>query len=292
MKAKSVQFVTAPQETHWVGDGFRVNNFISALPGLAMTDMDPFILLDYNQPMEVAPTDAPRGVGVHPHRGFETVTLALKGRVEHHDSHGGGGVIGEGDVQWMTAARGVLHKEHYAADWARQGGTFHMVQLWVNLPARDKMGEPAYQAITNDRMGRYTSDDGRCTVEVVAGEYRGVCGPATTHSPMHLFRVRLAAGGRAEFSFPSAYNTALLVLEGSVRIDGRTAVPTHNLAKFAHDGEAFTLEATDDALVLVMSGEPLREPIAAYGPFVMNTRAEIQAAFDDFNRGEFGQLAD
>ena len=129
MKAKSVQFVTAPQETHWVGDGFRVNNFIPALPGLAMTDMDPFILLDYNQPMEVAPTDAPRGVGVHPHRGFETVTLALKGRVEHHDSHGGGGVIGEGDVQWMTAARGVLHKEHYAADWARQGGTFHMVKL-------------------------------------------------------------------------------------------------------------------------------------------------------------------
>lgn len=197
MKAKSVQFVTAPQETHWVGDGFRVNNFIPALPGLAMTDMDPFILLDYNQPMEVAPTDAPRGVGVHPHRGFETVTLALKGRVEHHDSHGGGGVIGEGDVQWMTAARGVLHKEHYAADWARQGGTFHMVQLWVNLPARDKMGEPAYQAITNDRMALHV---GRRTVH---GGGRGGRVPrrprpgydAFAHAPLPRATRRWRTGG-------------------------------------------------------------------------------------------------
>lgn len=290
MMTKKIAFITHPQETHWVGDGFRVHNFIPAVPGLSMQEMDPFILLDYNAKMEVVPSDIPRGVDVHPHRGFETVTIAYEGEVEHHDSTGSGGVIARGDVQWMTAASGVLHKEYYGREWARQGGTFQMVQLWTNLPKKDKMNTPSYQAIQNSSMGRYTLPDGAGLVEVIAGSYKGTNGPAKTHSPIHLMNARLNMGGKATFDFPAHYNTALLVVQGSVQVNGQDA-PTDNFVKFANSGETFELEAASpDTIVLVMSGEPLREPIVSYGPFVMNSKAEIMQAFDDFNHGRFGHL--
>ncbi len=292
MTTKKIAFVTHPQETHWVGDGFRVHNFIPAVPGLAMHDMDPFILLDYNAKMEVAPGDVPRGVGVHPHRGFETVTIAYEGQVEHHDSGGHGGVIGRGDVQWMTAAGGVLHKEYHAREWAKTGGTFQMVQLWTNLPKKDKMSAPKYQTITNDSMGRYPLPDGVSYVEVIAGDYQGVQGPAQTHSPIALMNAKLQQDAKAEFAFPAEYNTALLVVQGSALVNG-VEVPTDNLVKFANEGETFDLQATSpDTIVLVMSGEPLREPIVAYGPFVMNSKQEILQAFEDYNHGLFGHLED
>ena len=292
MTMKKIEFVLAPFETHWVGDGFKVHNFIPSGPGLDMKRMDPFILLDYNAPMKVPALKRPAGVGAHPHRGFETVTFAYQGKVEHHDSFGGGGVIGSGDVQWMTAASGVLHKEFYEEEWSRKGGTFQMVQLWVNLPAKDKMGEPRYQAIKNEMMGRYPIDGQGSFVEVVAGSYKGVEGPAMTFSPVALMNARLRKGAEADFSFPAAYNTAALVVRGSAKVNGVDA-PTDHFVKFANEGEDFTVEAVeDDTIVLVMSGEPLREPIASYGPFVMNTKQQIREAFDDFNRGKFGYLED
>lgn len=217
---KRIEVILSPVETHWVGDGFKVHNFIPAAPGLDMQHMDPFILLDYNAPMRVPALRTPAGVGVHPHRGFETVTLAYQGKVQHHDSAGGGGIIETGDVQWMTAARGVLHKEYYETEWSKRGGIFHMVQLWVNLPAKDKMSEPRYQAIRNADMGRRLLADGKSFVEVIAGEYDGVKGPADTHSPVMLMNARLQEGAKADFSFPSNYNTGLLVVQGSALVNG------------------------------------------------------------------------
>lgn len=289
---KHVEFVIAPHETHWVGDGFKVHNFIPSAPGLSMQRMDPFILMDYNAPMDVSAGDIPKGVGVHPHRGFETVTIAYKGRVQHHDSAGGGGVIGEGDVQWMTAASGVLHKEYHEVEWAKTGGEFQMVQLWVNLPAKDKMSAPHYQAIENSSMGRYPVSEKGGYIEVIAGEYQGVKGPATTHTPVAMMNARLKKGESAEFSFPAHYNTALLVVEGQARINGDVDAPTHHFVKMDNNGETFSIKATDDCVVLVLSGEPLREPIVSYGPFVMNSKTEIQQAFDDFDKGLFGVLED
>ncbi len=293
MKAmKKIAFITHPQETHWVGDGFRVHNFIPYVPGLSMKEMDPFILLDYNAKMEVSPRDIPGGVGVHPHRGFETVTIAYEGEVEHHDSAGHGGVIGKGDVQWMTAASGVLHKEYHAREWSKKGGIFQMVQLWTNLPKKDKMSAPTYQSLPHQGMGRYELPQGNGWVEIIAGNYEGVQGPAHTHSPIALMNAHLQQGGKAAFSFPAHYNTAVLVVQGNALVNGQE-VPTDNLVKFENEGEEFTVEATSaDTIVLVMSGEPLGEPIVSYGPFVMNSKQEILQAFEDFNTGKFGYLAD
>lgn len=289
---KQIAFVMAPHETHWVGDGFRVHNFVPSAPGLSMKEMDPFIMLDYNALMQVQPHDVPRGVGVHPHRGFETVTIAYEGRIEHHDSGGGGGVIGTGDVQWMTAASGVLHKEYYEREWCKTGGPFQMVQLWTNLPAKDKMSTPTYQAISAESMVRYTLADGESFVEVIAGEYKGAVGPAHTHSPINMMNAKLRKGGVAAFSFPEHYNTLVLVIKGSVRVNG-TEVKTDNLLKFENKGEDFSIEAlSDDTIALVLSGEPLNEPIASYGPFVMNTEGEIRQAIMDYNMGKFGFLED
>ncbi len=290
MSTKKIAFITHPQETHWVGDGFRVHNFIPSVFGLSMEEMDPFIMMDYNSKMEVYPSDEVKGVGVHPHRGFETVTIAYEGEVEHHDSAGSHGVIGRGDVQWMTAARGVLHKEYYGTEWARKGGTFQMVQLWTNLPKKYKMSEPKYQSIENSQMGRYDLGADAGYVEIIAGEYKGVAGPASTHSPIAMMNAKLKKGGVADFSFPAHYNTALLVIQGAVLVNGQDS-PSDNLVKFENEGEDFRLEAVeDDTIVLVLSGEPLGEPIAAYGPFVMNTREELLQAFDDVNKGLFGTL--
>lgn len=290
MTTKKIAFITHPQETHWVGDGFRVHNFIPSVLGMSMQEMDPFILLDYNSKMEVTPSDTPRGVGVHPHRGFETVTIAYSGEVEHGDSAGHGGIIGQGDVQWMTAASGVLHKEFYAKEWAKKGGTFQMVQLWTNLPAKDKMSTPKYQSIENAKMGKYLLEDGTSLVEVIAGEYKGTAGPASTHSPIAMMNAKLIKGAKADFNFPAHYNTLALVVQGSALVNGEE-VPTDNIVKFENEGESFIIEATsDDTIVLVLSGEPIGEPIVSYGPFVMNTKQEIMQAIADVQQGKFGHL--
>ncbi len=292
MKEKKIEKIIVPPAYHWVGDGFRVHNFIPSQKGLEMERMTPFVLLDYASKHNFPPSNMPKGVGVHPHRGFETVTIAYKGRVQHHDSSGGGGIIGEGDVQWMTASSGILHKEYHEKEWSKEGGEFQMVQLWVNLPAKDKKSSPKYQAITKEMMGKHILADNAGVIEVIAGNYGGVKGPAFTFTPIHLMNAKLKKGGVAQFTFPSNYNTALLVIEGDVVINDKESAPTDNLVLFKNSGEEFTIKANEDSIVLIMSGEPIAEPISAYGPFVMNTRAEITKAFDDYYNGEFGHLED
>ena len=289
MATKKVEIVVAPPEPHFVGDGFRVHNFIPGFYRLSMQRMDPFIMLDYNSKFYFAPSEKPKGVDVHPHRGFETVTIAYKGSVAHHDSGGGGGVIGEGDVQWMTAASGVLHKEYHEEKFSEEGGDFQMVQLWVNLPANKKMSKPKYQAISNDQMKKVELPDGSGFVEVIAGRYNDVTGPASTFTPVNMMNAKLKKGGKADFSFPADYTTTLVVIEGNIEVNGEK-VETDHLVLFENEGEDFTIEALDNAVVLVLSGKPIKEPIAAHGPFVMNKREELQQAFQDYNLGKFGYL--
>jgi Pirin-related protein len=291
MATKKVEIIASPKPAHFVGDGFRVHNFIPGVRGLDMKRMDPFIMLDYNSKFHFNGSETPRGVGVHPHRGFETVTIAYQGKVEHHDSAGGGGIIGEGDVQWMTAAKGVLHKEYHETEWSRKGGIFQMVQLWVNLPAKDKMSKPKYQAIKNSDMQRADLGENGF-VEIIAGEYQGKTGPAATFSPVHMMNAKLKKGGKADFSFPAHFNTAALVIEGSIIINGGEKAPTDHFVLFKNEGETFSIEASEDSVVLIISGEPLNEPIYPHGPFVMNSREEIIQAFEDFNTGKFGYLED
>lgn len=290
MATRNIEIVAAPREPHYVGDGFRVHNFIPSGYRLDMRRMDPFIMLDYNSKFYFPPTNKQRGVSVHPHRGFETVTVAYKGKVAHHDSSGGGGVIGEGDVQWMTAASGVLHKEYHEENFSRAGGDFQMVQLWVNLPAKDKMSTPKYQGIANADINKVTLPDSSGSIEVIAGDYQGAKGSASTFTPIHLMNAHLNAGGKASFSFPSDFNTALLVIEGSITVNGKEEVPTDHFVLFENNGEDFNIETSEGALVLVLSGQPINEPIASHGPFVMNTQREIIQAIDDFNNGKFGTL--
>jgi redox-sensitive bicupin YhaK (pirin superfamily) len=273
-----------------VGDGFRVHNLIPSGLGVGFERMDPFLMLDYNSKFYFPPTDQPRGVGVHPHRGFETVTIAYKGKVAHHDSSGNSGVIEEGDVQWMTAASGILHKEYHEENFSKAGGDFQMVQLWVNLPAKDKMSAPKYQGIVNSEMKKVELPENAGMVKVIAGEYNDEKGSASTFTPVHLLNTKLNKGGKATFNFPENFNTALLVIEGNIKVNNSEEIKTDALGLFANEGEQFTIEATDDAVVLVLSGEPINEPIAAQGPFVMNTRAELIQAISDFNMGKFGYL--
>lgn len=290
MATRNIEVVVPPREPHFVGDGFRVHNFIPSGYRLDMNRMDPFIMLDYNSKFYFPPSVKPKGVGVHPHRGFETVTIAYQGKVAHHDSSGGGGVIAEGDVQWMTAASGVLHKEYHEENFSKAGGDFQMVQLWVNLPAKDKISKPKYQSIANAEINKFHLSGNAGTVEVIAGEYNDVKGSASTFTPLHLLNAKMNKGGKAEFSFPENYNTALLVIEGSIKVNGTEDAPTNHFVLFENNAEKFTLEATEDAIVLVLSGQPIKEPIAAQGPFVMNTRAELVQAIDDYNMGKFGYL--
>lgn len=286
---KSVELIMAPPSPYFVGDGFRVHTFIPSSYRIDMHRMNPFIMLDYNSKHYFEPSDTPRGVGVHPHRGFETVTIAYSGKVAHHDSAGGGGIIGEGDVQWMTAASGVLHKEYHEAEFARSGGWFQMVQLWVNLPAKFKMSAPKYQAISNAQMKRVPVQGGGY-VELIAGDFQAEKGPASTFSPVHISNAKLKAGDVADYSFPSHFNTAMIVVEGEVIINGTEQAPLNHFILMENNGEDFTISATEDSVVLVLSGEPINEPIAAHGPFVMNTHQELVEAFNDFNNGKFGYL--
>ena len=288
---KTIEAVIAPPPAHMVGDGFRVHSFF---PGGRLIDkkrMSPFFLLDYNSKVDFSPAVDPRGVGVHPHRGFETVTIAYHGRIAHHDSAGNSGVIGEGDVQWMTAASGLLHKEYHEESFSKSGGLFQMVQLWVNLPAKDKMKPPKYQEITKNMMGNHTLPGNSGTIEVIAGEYNGTKGPASTFTPLQVYNARLKKGGTATMEFPSNYNTGMLVIEGNVKILERD-VATDHFVLFKNDGEEINLQATEDSIVLILSGEPINEPIAQYGPFLMNTWDELEQAIQDVNAGKFGVLED
>jgi len=288
MAKRNIEIVMAPREPHYVGDGFRVHNFIPYK--LDMQRMSPFIMMDYGSKFYFPPSDKPRGVGVHPHRGFETVTIAYKGRVAHHDSAGNSGVIGEGDVQWMTAASGILHKEFHEENFSKKGGDFQMVQLWVNLPAKDKMSKPKYQGLTNDQINKFQLPNHGGVVEVIAGQYEDVKGSASTFTPVNLLNVKLNKGTVTNFSFPANYNTALLVIEGNIKVNESELAPTNHFVVFQNNAEDFSIEATENAIVLVLSGEPINEPIASQGPFVMNTRAEIIQAIEDYNMGKFGYI--
>ena len=292
MNPKQIELIMAPPEPHFVGDGFRVHTFIPSSYRVDMHRTNPFIMMDYNSKHYFAPTDTPRGVGVHPHRGFETVTIAYKGKVAHHDSSGGGGVIAEGDVQWMTAASGVLHKEYHEESFSKEGGEFQMVQLWVNLPAKYKMSAPKYQAIANENMKRAVlPGSGESYVELIAGEFDGLIGPAQTFTPLHMSNSKLKRGDSVGYQFPASNSTCLVVIEGNVTVN-EESVPQDHFCLFERKGEHFKIQAESDAVVLVLSGEPIAEPIAAHGPFVMNSREEIVQAFNDFNQGKFGTLAD
>ena len=292
MATKNIQQILLPPAPHMVGDGFRVHNFFPGGYNLGKQRMSPFFLLDYNSKIDFSPSETPRGVSVHPHRGFETVTIAYHGKIAHHDSTGNSGVIGEGDVQWMTAASGILHKEYHEESFSKKGGLFQMVQLWVNLPAKDKMSKPKYQAITHNQLGKYQLPDGGGIVEIIAGEYNGVKGPASTFTPIHMYNVRIKKGKHVSLSLPANFNTGIVVIEGNVFVNEKEKAATDSFILFENDGEEILIRADEDSVLLVLSGEPINEPIAAYGPFLMNTHEELQQALQDFNNGKFGVLKD
>lgn len=287
---KTIEAIIPPPAPHMVGDGFRVHNFF---PGeqIDKRRMSPFFMLDYGSKIEFSPSKEPRGVGVHPHAGFETVTIAYHGKIAHHDSAGNRGIIGEGDVQWMTAGAGLLHKEYHEKNFSQTGGLFQMVQLWVNLPAKDKKTTPGYQEVTNSMMGRHYLADEKSFIEVIAGEYNGTKGPATTFTPMQVYHAKLKKGVKTTLRFPANYNTGLLVIEGTAKLN-ESPVATDHFVLFKNEGEQIDIEATEDSILLVLSGEPIHEPIAAYGPFLMNTWQEVEEAIESVSRGKFGVLED
>lgn len=280
----SVLKVPAP---HMVGDGFRVHNFF---PNGYKIDMNPFFLMDYGSKIEFSARKTPRGVGIHPHRGFETVTIAYHGAVAHHDSAGNSGIIYPGDVQWMTAGSGVLHKEYHEENYSLTGGPFQMVQLWVNLPSTDKMTKPKYQAIKQSEMAVVNLPDNTGKIEVIAGAYKGIQGNANTFTPINLYNARLNAGGKAFFSFPEDYHTGFMVIEGKIKINKQQIAKTDQFVYFENKGQEIVVEAIENSIVLILNGEPINEPIAQYGPFLMNTEAEITQAIEDYNRGKFGYM--
>lgn len=278
---------TAPRG-HWVGDGFPVRTMFSY--DQMGKHISPFLLLDYAGPAEFTPTTQRRGVGQHPHRGFETVTIVYKGEVEHRDSTGNGGVIGPGDVQWMTAASGILHEEFHSEAFARRGGTLEMVQLWVNLPAKDKMAAPGYQGIVDRDIPDVALKDNAGRLRLIAGEFDGLRGPAHTFTDIQVWDIRLQAGKSATFDLREGHNTALVVLKGAVQLNGQEMAREGQLALFDRDGTQVHVDADQDAVFLILSGEPIDEPIVGHGPFVMNSEAEIEQAFADFQSGRFGRM--
>ena len=288
MNKKIERIVPQPAAPGMVGDGFRVYNYIPG-GGISQQRISPFLMLDFNAEIDFGPSDHLRGVDVHPHKGFETVTIAYKGSVAHHDSAGNSGTINPGDVQWMTAGAGILHKEYHEKEFSKKGGPFEMVQLWVNLPKKDKGTAPHYQALTKDLMGRVVLPDGQGQVNVIAGTYNGVSGPAQTYSTVNVFDIKLKRGGATTTSLPAGYNTALLVINGHVSVNGQNA-SEHSFVLFANEGEEITITANEDSVLLLLSGEPINEPIASYGPFVMNTQAEILESIREFQSGKFGVL--
>jgi hypothetical protein len=275
-------------EAHWVGNGFLVNSLFSYNDLGA--EMSPFLLLDHAAPTKFRSASGTRGVGQHPHRGFETVTIVYQGEVEHRDSTGSGGVIGPGDVQWMTAASGILHEEFHSRDFSRNGGTMEMVQLWVNLPARDKMAEPGYQTLLNADIPVVPLVDGAGQVRVIAGSFGDATGPARTFSPLNVWDMKLNAGHTTTLTVKEGHTLALVMLHGAIHVNGEEVVRETQMVRFDRAGDSVTIEANNDVSLLVLSGEPIDEPIVGYGPFVMNSDAEIQQAFHDFNGGKFGSM--
>ena len=273
---------------HWVGDGFPVRSLFSHMSGT--NENTPFLMLDYGGPRDFAPAARPRGVDVHPHKGFETVTIVYDGEVEHGDSTGRGGVIREGDVQWMTAGEGILHKEFHSHDFTAKGGRFEMVQLWVNLPARDKSAAPGYQSIEAAQIPAVDLPEGAGRLRVIAGKYDGAKGPAQTLTPMDVWDLRVNAGKTVTLNPPEGYNTIVVVLSGEVTLNAETPLSGPSSARLSREGGAVVVEASSDAKLLVLAGEPIDEPVAAYGPFVMNSEAEIRQAITDFQYGRFGRL--
>jgi len=285
---KKILGIHRSPHAHWVGDGFPVRSLFT-YDNLA-SQISPFLLLDYAGPHTFTPTSARRGVGQHPHRGFETVTLVYQGELEHRDSTGAGGLIGPGDVQWMTAANGILHEEFHAPAFARSGGTLEMVQLWVNLPARDKRAAAGYQTLLATDIPVVALDGNGGSLRVIAGEYQGQPGPARTFTAMDVWDMRLNAQSSVQLPVATGRNAALVVLRGSVRVNGEREAGPASLVLFERSGEGIAIEALEDASVLLLSGEPIDEPIVGYGPFVMNSEAEIAESFDDFHAGRFGQM--
>jgi redox-sensitive bicupin YhaK (pirin superfamily) len=286
---KKLRCIQRSADRHWVGNGFPVRTLF-AYPNLGLV-LTPFLLFDYAGPMDFPPTTERRGVGEHPHRGFETVTIVYAGEVEHRDSSGGGGRIGPGDVQWMTAAAGVVHEEFHGRDFTRRGGPFEMVQLWVNLPARDKKAPPGYQSITSSQIPTVTLPGGSGTVRVIAGEFAGQKGPAKTFTPIHVWDVRIAQGQQTQLTVPDGYTTALAVLAGAARINGSEPVGSAEVGLFDRAGERIGIDCEADMKALLLCGEPINEPIVGQGPFVMNNGAEIRQAIIDYQSGKMGHLA-
>ena len=284
---REIDIVLKPTNSHWVGDGFKVSQYLPS-QYFDMTRFSPFLLLDYNEPYYFEPGNTPLGVGAHPHRGFETVTLAYEGSVEHHDNKGNHGIINKGDAQWMTAADGIMHKEYHSHEFTKTGGWLHMVQLWVDLPKEFKRTTPKYQPITADQFATIKLDDDAGEIKVLAGEVKGVKGPASTFSPMNVYNVYLNENKAVNLLEPTNYNTQVMVIKGSVTINGEL-INNGELVAFKHNSEQIEITANEDeTIVLVLSGKPLEQPIFAYGPFVMTNEQEIREAFEDFESGKFG----
>lgn len=288
-KYRSIETIMDPGAPHMVGDGFRMYGFF---PGREIDKkrMSPFFLMDYNALIDFSPAKEPRGVGVHPHRGFETVTIVYKGSIAHHDSAGNSGVIRDGEVQWMTAGAGILHKEFHEQEFTRTGGPFHMVQLWVNLPAKHKMTTPKYQELTATNIAKKELAADAGTVEILAGEFAGIKGPAHTFSEMNVYNIHLNKGAAIDIPLNKDHNTGILVVEGSALFNETDTVATDHFVLFKNDGDSIKIKAAENSLLLLLSGEPINEPIAQYGPFLMNTMAELEQAINDVSAGKFGKL--
>jgi hypothetical protein len=285
---KKVQAILDAPRPHWVGNGFPVRSLFSYHGQGAL--LSPFLLLDHAGPAHFEPSTQRRGVGVHPHRGFETVTIVYDGEVEHRDSTGAGGLIGPGDVQWMTAASGIQHEEFHSQAFARRGGTLEMVQLWVNLPARDKMGPPAYQTLLDAQIPQVALPGNAGRLRVIAGAFDGHPGPARTHTPIDVWDLRLNAGAQVKLPLHAGHTAAVVVLRGTVLLNGGQVLRESQVARLDRAGDALEIEANGEAVLLFLGGEPIAEPVVGHGPFVMNTQDEIVQAMEDFQSGRFGRL--
>lgn len=288
-KIKKVEKIISPPSYHWVGDGFKVHTFFPSAE-IDKSRMSPFYLLDYNAKTEFPPSETPRGVGPHPHRGLETVTISFHGKVAHHDSEGNSGVIAEGDVQWMTAGAGILHKEYHEKNFSQKGGLFQMVQLWVNLPTKHKMAPPNYQTLINTDIGKVQLPNDGGLVKVIAGQYEDISGLANTFTPLHIYELRLNKGADLTVDLPEDYNTGITVIEGNVQLNKKETAVSDQFVLFQNSGNDIKITALENSILLLLSGEPINEQIFQYGPFLMNTKSEIIEAFDDYNNGKFGHL--
>lgn len=287
-KFRTIENIFRAPEPHMVGDGFRVSQYIPT--GIkSMERLSPFLLLDYNAPYYFERSETRLGVGAHPHRGFETVTIAYDGKVEHHDNKGNHGIIGPGDVQWMTAASGIMHKEYHETEFSKNGGIFHMVQLWVNLPKDKKMIEPKYQPLLKEEMGVLKLDNDKGEISIIAGEVNGVKGPANTFTNINLYNINLKNYGNTTLSEPKNFNTAILILKGEAKVNEDKICKEGDFIIFDNiEGEILLESLTEESLFLVLSGEPINEPVVSHGPFVMNTLGEILDAYEDFRNNKFG----